>query len=193
MKKQLALVFVLLLLAVTAFGCSQGAQQATKPTPAPSEPTAPEGPSVTTEPSEPFEIYPGYVSREAILEGIAKWASHERGIEKDTKTADLSAYFATDDAKQYIRDYTVVSLTDGSLYGYVEFVEEANVEHTDQGDVVSGENCDFVNAQVEALARSMGLESRTQLHSNCVFFAVSEDPTYLISYYFNCREGNIDP
>jgi len=134
--------------------------------------------------------YPGYFNPATLIDIVADWAEIEDGISITDNPVDLNAWFETDAAKENIAFYRSITLEDGSILGYAEYVKPQSVELDDRGwQVIVGDESDFTYDLVDKIAESMNLPSSADSFINYIYFIISNNEEKLDSYLSNSLEG----
>lgn len=131
---------------------------------------------------------PGPDSLEGRLQGVGDWAEGEQGLEL------LGAYtFVTTDEIDTARIKKVYAyqLSDGSVYGWLSFQQELQEDQWEEESAVPGTNVNYVKVLLEAEAQHWEKDLFLGHYSlSGVFFAISNSPETLASYFLSCTEGN---
>lgn len=134
---------------------------------------------------------PGTIPEEEILRGIIIWAEKEKGIDIKSQNFDFNILFSVEKAEQFVQNLSAVELTDGTIIGYVNYNEPANIKATKTGDVVCGTNYDFINEQIAQAAQHSSKDHYVHSGVNSAFFVISNNVKDFTNYFINCKEGNI--
>ena len=131
---------------------------------------------------------PGPGSPESRLQGVGDWAEGEQGL------AQLGAYtFVTTDEIDTARIQKVYAyqLSDGSVYGWLSLQQEQQEDQWEEESAVSGTDANYVTVLLEAEAQHWEKDLFVGHYSlSGVFFAISDSPETLASYFLSCTEGN---
>lgn len=131
---------------------------------------------------------PGPGSLEGRLQGVGDWAKGEQGSEP------LGAYtFVTTEEIDTARIKKVYAyqLSDGSVYGWLSFQQEQQVNQWEEESAVPGTDANYVKVLLEAEAQHWEKDLFLGHYSlGGVFFAISDSPETLASYFLSCTEGN---
>ena len=131
---------------------------------------------------------PGPGPLEGRLQGVGDWAEGEQGSEL------LGAYtFVTTDEIDTARIKKVYAyqLSDGSVYGWLSFQQELPEDQWEEESAVPGTNANYVKVLLEAEAQHWEKDLFLGHYSpSGVFFAISDSPETLASYFLSCTEGN---
>ena len=131
---------------------------------------------------------PGPGSLEGRLQGVGDWAEGEQGLEL------LGAYtFVTTEEIDTARIKKVYAyqLSDGSVYGWLSFQQEQQVDQWEEESAVPGSDANYVKVLLEAEAQHWEKDLFLGHYSlSGVFFAISDSPETLASYFLSCTEGN---
>ena len=131
---------------------------------------------------------PGPGSLEGRLQGVGDWAEGEQGSEL------LGAYtFVTTDEIDTARIKKVYAyqLSDGSVYGWLSFQQELPEDQWEEESAVPGTDANYVKVLLEAEAQHWEKDLFLGHYSlSGVFFAISDSPETLASYFLSCTEGN---
>ena len=131
---------------------------------------------------------PGPGPLEGRLQGVSDWAEGEQGLEL------LGAYtFVTtekiDGAR--IKKVYAYQLSDGSVYGWLSYQQEQQEDQWEEESAVPGTDANYVKVLLEAEAQHWGKDLFLGHYSlSGVFFAISDSPETLASYFLSCAEGN---
>ena len=186
MKKAILLIISALIF-FAATGCMSMGETDIEPQPTETpEQSAiePEQPSASAQDED--EPIPGVFSRESILEGIGEWAEKESGLTKK------GGYFfdESDEFRKNISGYTAIELSDGSVFGYLDFTEGQHYWYRDpEGYVAYGPIVSYVNDFVSKEAQKAWMDSYVDCSSESAFFIISKDTESRVGYYMNCKEG----
>ena len=131
---------------------------------------------------------PGPGSLEGRLQGVGDWAKGEQGLEL------LGAYtFVTTEEINTARIKKVYAyqLSDDSVYGWLSFQQEQQEDQWEGESAVSGTDANYVKVLLEAEAQHWEKDLFLGHYSlSGVFFAISDSPEALASYFLSCTEGN---
>lgn len=131
---------------------------------------------------------PGPGSLEGRLQGVGDWAEGEQGLEL------LGAYtFVTTEEIDTARIKKVYAyqLSDDSVYGWLSFQQEQQEDQWEEESAVSGTDANYVKVLLEAEAQHWEKDLFLGHYSlSGVFFAISDSPEALASYFLSCTEGN---
>ena len=131
---------------------------------------------------------PGPGPLEGRLLGVGDWAEGEQGL------AQLGAYtFVTTDEIDTARIQKVYAyqLSDGSVYGWLSFQQEQQEDQWEEESAVPGTDANYVKVLLEAEAQHWEKDLFLGHYGlSGVFFAISDSPETLASYFLSCTEGN---
>ena len=131
---------------------------------------------------------PGPGPLENRLQGVGDWAEGEQGSEL------LGAYtFVTTDEIDTARIKKVYAyqLSDGSVYGWLSYQQEQQEDQWKEESAVPGTDANYVKVLLEAEAQHLEKDLFLGHYSpSGVFFAISDSPETLASYFLSCTEGN---
>ncbi len=131
---------------------------------------------------------PGPGPLEGRLQGVGDWAQGEQGLEL------LGAYtFVTTDEIDTARIQKVYAyqLSDGSVYGWLSLQQEQQEGQWEEESAVPGTDANYVTVLLEAEAQYLKKDLFVGHYSlSGVFFAISDSPETLASYFLSCTEGN---
>ena len=131
---------------------------------------------------------PGPGSLDGRLQGVGDWAEGEQGSEL------LGAYtFVTTDEIDTARIKKVYAyqLSDGSVYGWLSFQQEQQEDQWEKESSVPGTDANYVKVLLEAEAQHWEKDLFLGHYGlSGVFFAISDSPETLASYFLSCTEGN---
>lgn len=131
---------------------------------------------------------PGAGTLEGCLQGVGDWAKGEQGLEL------LGAYtFVTTEEINTARIKKVYAyqLSDDSVYGWLSFQQEQQEDQWEEESAVSGTDANYVKVLLEAEAQHWEKDLFLGHYSlSGVFFAISDSPEALASYFLSCTEGN---
>ena len=131
---------------------------------------------------------PGPGSLESRLQGVGDWAGGEQGLEL------LGAYtFVTTDEIDAgrIKKVYAYQLSDGSVYGWLSLQQEQQEEQWENESAVPGTDANYIKVLLEAEAQHLKKDLFLGHYSlSGVFFAISDSPETLASYFLSCTEGN---
>ena len=131
---------------------------------------------------------PGPGPLEGRLQGVGDWAQGEQGLEL------LGAYtFVTTDEIDAGRIQKVYAyqLSDGSVYGWLSLQQEQQEDQWEEESAVSGTDANYVKVLLEAEAQHWEKDLFVgHYRLSGVFFAISDSPETLASYFLSCTEGN---
>ena len=131
---------------------------------------------------------PGPGSLEGRLQGVGDWAGGEQSLEL------LGAYtFVTTDEidTDRIKKVYAYQLSDGSVYGWLSLRQEQQEEQWENESAVPGTDANYVKVLLEAEAQHLKKDLFLGHYSlSGVFFAISDSPETLASYFLSCTEGN---
>ena len=130
---------------------------------------------------------PGPGSLESRLQGVGDWAEGEQGL------AQLGAYtFVTTDEIDTARIKKVYAyqLSDDSVYGWLSLRQEQQEDQWEEESAVPGTDANYVKVLLEAEAQHWEKDLFLGHYSlSGVFFAISDSPETLASYFLGCTEG----
>ena len=200
MRKYIAFMTVLIIAGILTAGCSAPADlpAATQPsTTVNTEPSISPQPSTTvsTEPStspQPTaieDIVPGKQTTDRIFAGVLEWAKAEEGIDTTNEAVSVSSVFGSENTESHIKSIQAMKLTDGTIVGFAFFTTPAGIQATEAGDVIFGENVDFVSLQIEKTAQAVGKNHYTHFTQDCAFFCISDSTDTYATWYMSCRQG----
>lgn len=131
---------------------------------------------------------PGPGPLEGRLQGVGDWAQGEQGLEL------LGAYtFVTTDEIDTARIQKVYAyqLSDGSVYGWLSLQQEQQEGQWEEESAVPGTDANYVTVLLEAEAQHLKKDLFWgHYRLSGVFFAISDSPETLASYFLSCTEGN---
>lgn len=131
---------------------------------------------------------PGPRPLEGRLQGVGDWAEGEQGL------ALLGPYaFVTTDEIDgaHIKKSYAYQLSDGSVYGWLSFQREQPEDQWEEESAVSGTDANYVKVLLEAEAQHWEKDLFLGHYSpSGVFFAISDSPETLASYFLSCTEGD---
>ena len=131
---------------------------------------------------------PGPGSLEGRLQGVGDWAEGEQGLEL------LGAYtfVATEEIDPArIKKVYAYQLSDGSVYGWLSYQQEQQEDQWEKESSVPGTDANYVKVLLEAEAQHWEKDLFLGHYGlSGVFFAISDSPETLASYFLSCTEGN---
>ena len=131
---------------------------------------------------------PGPGSLEGRLQGVGDWAEGEQGLEL------LGAYtFVTTDEidTARVKKAYAYQLSDGSVYGWLSFYQELQEDQWEEESAVPGTDANYAKVLLETEAQYWEKALFLGHYSlSGVFFAISDSPETLASYFVSCTEGN---
>lgn len=136
---------------------------------------------------------PGMHDPDRILEGIVDKAHLQDGANILVNSVDLKEFFDTNEAEEYILEYTVIELDNGSMIGFICYRESQIIQETDMGDRISGAAYEFVARQIDKLAKEGEKEMFLDSSTDYAYFIVSEAEAIdkMVGYYYSCKEGDL--
>ena len=134
--------------------------------------------------------YPGYFEPVTLIDVVADWTKKKDGISRAGIPIDLGLWFETDEAKENIKYNRTISLEDGSVLGYAEYVKPQSIKFVEyEGDVAYGDETDFAVNLTSRIAESMGLSYYTFSGINYMYFIISKNTERLSAYLANSISG----
>ena len=180
MAKTALIAAIVICICIAQFGCGQPVTNEDDGIPSEQD----------TDTKQKEDHYPGYFNPANLIDIVADWAEIEDGISRADNPVDLSVWFETDEAKENIAFYRSITLEDGSILGYAEYVKPQSVELDDRGwQIIVGDESDFAYDLVEKIAESMDLPSCADSFINYIYFIISNNEERLSAYLSNSLEG----
>lgn len=131
---------------------------------------------------------PGPGSLEGRLQGVGDWAEGDQGLE----LLGVYTFVATEEIDPArIKKVYAYQLSDGSVYGWLSYQQEQQEDQWEKESSVPGTDANYVKVLLEAEAQHWEKDLFLGHYGlSGVFFAISDSPETLASYFLSCTEGN---